>query len=780
MADVTIDQKRIYELAKDYKISSPAMMKILQELGFVPKSHMSVASPEMISAMGNKFAQERQTAKREMEQKTQAKEAREKAAARPVVTPPAHQAVRSPHVVAATPVTPSATVVPPVPGAAVAIGGIKVSNGSTPVAGLMRKIEKKKKKKERRRKKDQRVVNQAEVQKAFKSTMANLGGSRSKKRYHRGPDDRSEAETGDSNVVEVNEYMSVAELANLLDHKPAEVIAKLFEMGMMATINQRLDMDTIGMVASEFGIEVRQRAEIGEEFREEEHSEMATKRAPVVTVMGHVDHGKTSLLDYIRKTNVVASEAGAITQHIGAYEVMHKDDRIVFLDTPGHEAFTAMRARGAHLTDIVVLVVAADEAVMPQTIEAIDHARAANSPIIVAINKIDKPGANPENVRTQLSNHGLLPEEWGGKTITAEVSAKQGIGIEKLLDMILLQAEMMDLKADASIRAQGVVVDSRLERGRGPVATVLIQKGTCKVGDPIVAGTFYGRIRTLLNDHDKRLDIVMPSTPAQITGLNGVPQAGDTFMAVKDDAEAKEIATKRSQVKREYESRRPMGHVTLERVFDQIKEGQIKEVRLIIKGDVDGSVEVLSDTLGKISTSEVKTNIIRRGVGAITESDVLLAAASNAIIIGFQVQPDSRAREVVRREKVDVRTYDVIYEAEDDVRKALEGLLSPTISEQFVGQAEVRDLFRVPKVGVIAGCYVKEGRINRKDKVRLVRDGKVIYTGVIGSLRRFKDDAREVKEGFECGIGIENFNDVKVGDMIESFELIETARTLQA
>jgi translation initiation factor IF-2 len=785
MADITsTDQKRIYELAKDYKISSPAMMKILQELGFVPKSHMSVALPEMITAVEGKFAQERQTAKREMEQKTQAKEAREKAAAA-AANPVPHHAPTPHHtpVPPPTPPTPHVVAVPtpaPVPGAAVAIGGIKVSDGTTPVAGLMRKIEKKKKKKERRRKKDRRDVDQAEVQKAFRSTMANLSGTKTKKRYHRGPDDHPEAEGSEADVIEVNEYMSVAELANLLDHKPAEVIAKLFEMGMMATINQRLDMDTIGMVASEFGVEVRQRAEIGEEFLEEEHSEQATHRAPVVTVMGHVDHGKTSLLDYIRKTNVVAGEAGAITQHIGAYEVMHKNDRIVFLDTPGHEAFTAMRARGAHLTDIVVLVVAADEAVMPQTVEAIDHARAAGSPIIVAINKIDKPAANPENVRTQLSHHNLLPEDWGGKTIMVEVSAKQGIGIERLLDMILLQAEMMDLKADATIRAQGVVVDSRLEKGRGPVATVLIQKGTCKIGDPIVAGTFYGRIRTLLNDRDKRLTEVLPSTPAQITGLNGAPQAGDTFMSVHDDAEAKEIATKRSQVKREYESRRPMGHVTLERVFDQIKEGQIKEVRLIIKGDVDGSVEVLSDTLGKISTSEVKTNIIRRGVGAITESDVLLAAASNAIIIGFQVQPDTRAREVIRREKVDVRSYDVIYEAEDDVRKALEGLLAPTVSEQFVGSAEVRNTFRVPKIGMIAGCYVREGRINRKDKIRLTRDGKVIYTGVIGSLRRFKDDAREVKDGFECGIGIENFNDIKVGDKIEAFELVETARTLQA
>jgi translation initiation factor IF-2 len=653
-----------------------------------------------------------------------------------------------------------------------------VSGGQSPVTDLMRRIDKKKKKKERRKRKDRRDVNQAEVARQFRQTMANLSAARPKKRVYRAGGDDVTTQTEEREYIEVNEFMSVAELAKLLDRKPVELVAKLMELGMMATINQRLDMDTIETVAGEFDVEVRPVAEIGEDAREAESEESLVTRAPVVTVMGHVDHGKTSLLDHIRKTNVVAGEAGAITQHIGAYEVRHGAQRIVFLDTPGHEAFTAMRARGAQITDIVVLVVAADESVMPQTLEAIDHARAANVPIIVAINKIDKPAANPEAVRTQLAQHNLLAEEWGGKTIMVEVSAKTGQGVDKLLDMMVLQAEMMDLKADPYIRAQGVVVDARLERGRGPVVTVLIQKGTCKVGDPIVAGVWSGRIRTVSNDRDQRLEVVGPSTPAQITGLAGVPQAGDSFLAVKDDQEAKEISLKRNQVKREYDFRRPHGAVTLDRVFDQIKEGQIKEVRLIIKGDVDGSVEVLSDTLGKISTSEVKTNIIRHGVGGVTESDVLLAAASNAIIIGFQVTPDARARDLARREKVDIRQYNIIYEAEQDVRKALEGLLSPTISERFMGMAEVRNVFRVPKVGLVAGCYVKEGRINRKDRVRLTRDGKVILNGTLASLKRFKDDAREVKEGFECGMGIENFNDVKVGDIIEAYETVETARTL--
>ena len=755
--------KRIYDLAKDFKVSSQALVNMLVELGYNPKSHMSLATAEMVAAINMRLAQEKQAARKEMEQKNQATQQRRQ-------PPP-------------PPRRPVATTTPtqqPGGGRNTVLDASRFATpaGGSPLSALAKRMEKKKRKRDKRKVKERSDFDQQDVARSFKTTMANLSGAKTKKRVRDKSTGADAHDATSAHTIQVNEFMSVAELSRLVDKKPVELIAKLLELGMMATINQRLDMDTIQTVAAEFGFDAKDMAEIGEASKEAENVDALFKRAPVVTVMGHVDHGKTSLLDYVRKTNVVGGEAGAITQHIGAYLVLHNTERIVFLDTPGHEAFTAMRARGAQITDIVVLVVAADEGVMPQTVEAIDHARAANVPIIVAMSKIDKPGARPDEARSQLSKYSLLAEEWGGKTIIVEISAKSGLGIDKLMDMILLQAEMLDLKADPAIRAQGVVVDARLEKGLGPVATVLIQKGTCKKGDPIVAGMYMGKVRTLQNDHDAVLINIGPSTPAQITGLNGVPQAGDSFMVVRDEQEAREITVKRSAVKREHEFRRPMSRVTLDKVFDQIQEGQIKEVRLIIKGDVDGSVEVLSDTLGKIATSEVKTNIIRRGVGPITESDVLLAAASDAIIIGFQVTPDSRARELARREKVDVRQYSIIYEAESDVRKALEGLLAPTVEEKFVGMAEVRDIFRVPKAGVIAGCYVKEGRINRKDKAKLVRDGKIIYTGAIGSLRRFKDDAREVKEGFECGIGIENFNDIKVGDMIEAIEMVEVARTL--
>ncbi|MEA3296860.1 MAG: translation initiation factor IF-2, partial [candidate division Zixibacteria bacterium] len=532
---MTQESKRIYQLAKEFKISSAAMLKILKDLKFNPKSHMSVATPEMVAAVRNKFTQKKQEAKKEMEQREHVKEAVDKTA--------------------------------------VKIGSVKVADSSSDVAGLMRKIVKKQRKKERRRKKDRRVVDKTAVAKSFKATMANLGGTKTRRKYKRSGDPDSGVDVKAENLLEVNEYMSIAELAKIMDSKPAELIAKLFELDMMATINQRLDMDTIDMLASEFGFEVTQVAEVGEEALEEEHTESLVTRAPVVTVVGHVDHGKTSLLDFIRKTNVVAGEAGAITQHIGAYRIKHNGRYIAFLDTPGHEAFTAMRARGVHLTDIVILIIAADDGVRPQTIEAINHARAADAPIIVTINKIDKPTANPDSIRTQLTEHNLVSEEWGGKTIMVEVSAKTGEGIDKLLEMILLQAEIMDLHADPTIRGQGVVVDSRLEKGRGPVVTVLIQKGTYHIGDSIVAGTCSGHVRTITDDRDRNMTSVEPSTPIQITGLNGVPQAGDILMAVKNDQEAREITLKRSQIKREQEIRLTHGRMTLDKVFDRIKEG---------------------------------------------------------------------------------------------------------------------------------------------------------------------------------------------------------------
>lgn len=745
--------KRIHELAKEYSVSSNALIKIIKDLGFESKSHMSVATDEIIAVVKKKFDQKKEEAKREMQHRAKVKEAVE-------------QKEKEKKAKSAKTAT----------GTSAKIGGIIVSDSKSPVAGMLRKFEKKQKKKDKRKDRS-RQVDTGAVAKSFKSTMADITSTKSKKKYKRTDSDTG-LEIEDSNVISVNEFMTVAELAPDLQVKPTEVVAKLFEMGMMATINQRLDIDTIEMISNEYGFEIKQIAEIGETMAEEESADALTTRAPVVTVMGHVDHGKTSLLDYIRKTNVAAGEAGAITQHIGAYGVIHKGSKVTFLDTPGHEAFTAMRARGAQVTDIVVLVVAADDNVSPQTVEAIDHARAANVTIIVAINKIDKPGANPDAVRTMLANHNLLSEEWGGKTIMVEVSAKTGEGIEKLMDMIILQSEMMDLKADSTIRSQGVVIDAHLEKGRGPVATVLIQKGTSRVGDSIVTGMYSGKIRTIVDDQGNQHTSIGPSFPAQITGLNGVPSAGDSFMTTNTQQEAKEIALKRSQIKREQESRKIHGGLTLEQIFDKIKEGQIKEVRLIIKGDVDGSVEVLADTLGKIATDEVRANIIHKGVGGVTESDVLLASASKAIIIGFHVTVDARARVLAASERVEIKLYTIIYEAEKDIKDALSGLLSPSIEEKYVGTAEVRDTFKVPKIGLIAGCYVKEGRITRSDKVKLIREGTIIFDGKLISLRRFKDDAKEVKEGFECGIGLENYNDVKVGDLIEAYVIVETARTL--
>ncbi len=743
---MAVEEKRIFELAKEHKVSSHALLKILKESGFEPKSHMSLATIDMIRAINDRYAQEKEKAKKEMEHRAQVTQSIAKKQIQ--IQKTKEEAVKA----APDPIKQKA---------------------------LLKVIDKKPKKKDKRKKRDKIPVNQEEVAKTFKTTLAKLTSGKVKRKYKKGGGDGDDADSGPSNVIEVNEFMTVAELARTMDRKAAELIAKLFELGMMATINQRLDLDAIETIAAEFDFETKLVSEVGEEVKEEENLENAVYRAPIVTVMGHVDHGKTSLLDYIRKSNVVDKEAGSITQHIGAYTVTFQEKIITFIDTPGHEAFTAMRARGSQITDIVVLVVAADDGVQPQTVEAIDHARAADVPIIVAINKIDKPTANIDNVRSKLSEHNLVSEEWGGKTIMVEVSAKTGDGVEKLLELVLLQAEMLDLKADPNIRAQGVVVDSRLERGKGAVATILIQRGTCRIGEPIISGINYGRIRTIVSDKDVALKEVGPSMPVQITGLNGTPQAGDSFYAVQTDQEAKELALKRSQVKREQESRRTHGRLTLDRVFDRIREGAIKELKLIIKADVDGSVEVLSDTLGKLETDEVRTNIIHEGVGPIIESDVLLAAASDAIIIGFNVVPDARARDLAKKESIEIKHYDIIYEAEREVKEALSGMLSPEISEEFVGAAEVRELFKVPKLGLIAGCFVRDGRITRKDKVKLVRDGQIIYDGIVGSLRRFKDDAKEVKEGFECGIGIEGYNDIKVGDSIEAYKIVETARTLQ-
>ncbi|MBI5646585.1 MAG: translation initiation factor IF-2 [Ignavibacteriae bacterium] len=633
-------------------------------------------------------------------------------------------------------------------------------------------------------------VDAEEVAGAIKRTIAAMGdygassaraSVRKKKRARREENVRREVERAETEnrVLKIYEYATVSEIAGLMNVSVPEIISSLIGLGVMASINQRLDLDTITLVSSEFGFEVQTveltETDLTEDLVDEE--ETLVTRPPIVTIMGHVDHGKTSLLDYIRKTNVVAGESGGITQHIGAYTVeLDSGRRITFLDTPGHEAFTAMRARGAQATDIVVLVVAADDSVMPQTLEAISHALAAKVPIIVAINKIDKPNANIDRIKQQLSERNVLIEEWGGKYGAIPISAKQGTNIDMLLERITLEADILDLKANEDRLARGVVIESKLDK-KGIVATVLVQKGTLRVGDAFVAGNEYGRVRSLMDERDKKVQIATPATPVQVLGFNGMPQAGDLFVAVESDREARLIASERQQIKRESEFR-SQRRQTLDDISAQIKLGGVEELSLVVKGDVDGSVEALSDSLQRLSTDEVRVRVILANVGAISESDVLLASASNAIIIGFHVRPNLNARKLAEAENVDIRLYEIIYDAIDDVKKALEGLLSPEVSERILATVLVRETFKISRLGTIAGCYVQDGKITRNNRVRLVRDGMTMFNGSISSLKRFKEDVREVDTNFECGISLDGFNDIKVGDIIEAYERVETKRTL--
>lgn len=594
------------------------------------------------------------------------------------------------------------------------------------------------------------------------------------------PDQVKQPSPKELKPVVIGESITVQELAEKMNKPAAELIKKLIMLGVMATINQEIDADTAGILAAEFGREIE--VKIDEELTDfiteiEDNPADLVPRPCVVTVMGHVDHGKTSLLDAIRETNVIAGEAGGITQHIGAYQVEHNDKKITFLDTPGHEAFTAMRARGAQVTDIAILVVAADDGVMPQTVEAINHAKAANVPVIVAINKMDKPGANPDRVKQELTEHALVPEDWGGETITVPVSAKSRQGLDHLLEMILLVAEMAELKANPKRLAKGTVVEAELDKGRGPVATVLVQNGTLEIGDAIVAGTAFGKVRAMLDDKGRRVKKAGPSTPVEVLGLSDVPQAGDVFHAVEDEKKARSIATKRTNKKREEEFK-STSKVSLDDLFKQIQEGQVKDLNIIIKADVQGSIEALKQSLAKLSTSEVRVNPIHGGVGGITETDIMLASASNAIIIGFNVRPDANARRAAENEKVDLRLYRVIYNAIEDVKAAMAGLLDPEFKEVVIGRAEVRQTFKVSKVGTIAGAYITEGKITKNAEVRVIRDGIVIHEGKLDSLKRFKDDVKEVLEGFECGIMVEKFNDIEEGDIIEAFVMEEVKREL--
>jgi translation initiation factor IF-2 len=678
-----LTRKRIYELAKELKISSKDLMELMQEMGFSVKNHMSTISEE---------------------------EARQVIE---LLTGPEDD------------------------------GGEFdwADEDDTPAAAVKKKKDKIKAKK-----------------KGAETTPA-------------------KTEEPKSRAVELPESLTVRELAEKLGQAPKNMVMRLMEMGVMAALNQEVDYETARVVAEKFGIETKpiqleQDSDTMDIEIEEDDPASLRPRPPVVTVMGHVDHGKTSLLDAIRETKVTAGEAGGITQHIGASVVEYQGKKIVFLDTPGHEAFTAMRARGAQVTDIAVLVVAADDGVMPQTVEAINHAKAAEVPIIVALNKMDRPDAQPERVKQQLTEYGLVVEEWGGDTICVPVSALKKEGIDELLEMILLVAELSELKANPDRFAMGTVIEAKLDKGRGPVATVLVQRGTLRVGDPIIAGTAWGRVRAMMNDRGENVKEAGPSTPVEVLGFSEVPQAGDIMRAMKDDKAARQLARERQEEQREQELARS-ARISLDDLYDRIQEGEIKELNIIIKADVQGSVEALKQSLEKLSDEQVRLNVIHGGAGAITESDVMLASASNAVIIGFNVRPEPSAKKEAEREEVDIRLYRVIYDALEDMEAAMKGMLEPEYREVTLGQVEVRTTFKVPKVGTIAGSYVLEGKVVNGSPVRLIRDGVVIYEGKIESLRRFKDDVREVASGYECGIGLHNFNDIKEGDILEVYTVEE-------
>ncbi len=781
--------KRIYEVAREFNLSSVAMVEVIRGLGYDVKNHMAVCAPEMLESVQKKFEEERSASRQEMKRKDiQQKERaqKERQAAAEKKTTRARQTARvvdkkedkqEDRPRRRRPGRPQESI-PRIEDASGQVIAPKASTDlpkSHPVAPARHGGGKR-----RRRRRGRPTVDQREVEESVRRTMAQMeGGARQRRRRRR--EEGGEEEEAEDRLIRVNEFTTVGELAGIMDVPIPELIKQCLQMGIMVTINQRLDMETITLVADEFGLDVEEQEAFSEavlEEQEEEEGGEMLPRPPVVTIMGHVDHGKTSLLDYVRRTNVVAGEAGGITQHIGAYHVELENGRVVtFLDTPGHEAFTAMRARGAQVTDVVVLVVAADDSVMPQTLEAIDHARAANVPIALAINKIDLPAANPDRIKRQLTEHNIVVEEFGGKVQCCEVSASTGQDVNELLELLALETDLLELKANPESRVKGTIIEARLDRGRGNVATVLIQSGTLRVGDPFITGLYSGRVRAMLDERGNPVGAAGPSVPVQVLGLDGLPQAGDLFHVVPNDRQARELSQRRQQLRRERDVRRGK-RMSLVDIRDQIQAGKIQELRLILKADVDGSVEALHDALSQISSEEVKLNVIHRGVGAISESDVLLASASDAVIIGFNIRPDARGREVATREGVDIWLYRVIYEAVEDIKAALSGLLAPKVDEHILGSAEIRETFQVSRFGTIAGCYVDSGAIRRDSRVRVLRDNAVVFEGQLASLKRFKDDVREVQSGFECGMRVENFNDIKIGDTIEAYEMVETARSL--
>ncbi|MCK5033158.1 MAG: translation initiation factor IF-2, partial [Calditrichia bacterium] len=633
-----------------------------------------------------------------------------------------------------------------------------------------------------RKQRKKKVIDQKEVQQTVKKTLASLD-DRLKKPKKRKKIKEDTGEVIEENIIYASEFISANDLANLMDVPISDIITKCLELGLMVSINQRLELDTIELLANEWEYTVEKEEEFASDIIDDiidndQGLEDDESRSPIITIMGHVDHGKTSLLDYIQKSNIVSGESGGITQHIGAYQVYKNGKSITFLDTPGHEAFTAMRARGAQVTDIVILIIAADDQVMPQTDEALDHAKAAGVKIIIAINKIDKPGSDPKKIRQQLSERNILVEDWGGEVQIAEISAKTGEGINELLEKVLLEAEMLDLKANTKKMAKGTIIEAQLDKGKGNVATVLIQNGTIKIGDPFLAGKYAGRVRALYDDKNKIIKSAGPSTPVQILGFDGLPQAGDNFLVMADERTVREISSQRQRIQREQDFRQHR-LTTLDQISESIKTGNVKELPVIVKADVDGSAEALSDALIKLNVQEVNVVVVRKAVGPISESDVILAAASNAIIIGFHVRANVKAKELAIKEKIEIRNYKVVYDAINDVKMALEGMLGTDKSEEVTGTVEIRETYKISRLGTIAGCYVKSGKISRNSKIRLIRDDVEIYGGELTSLKRFKEDAKDVETGFECGIQIQNYNDIKVGDIIEAYTIKETKRTLK-
>ncbi len=788
-------KKRIYQVAKEFRISSEALIGMLKKLGEDAKSHMNVIDDDVVQKVRAEFEKEKDAIKKEYAKKV--KKAMRERAKKPEAKEPKRGAKpggaeadggkTATGTTAARPAPPStkhaaptAKSAPPTAklAAPTARPAVPTAKPAAPIAKSAAPARADTARRGKKRRKPR--VDQKTVEETVRKTLAATSERRPRRKRRKVRSDGAIIE--EEIKAQIPEFASVGEFAGALEIPPNDVIKKCLDLGLMVTINQRLDEDTILLLADAFDEEVEFLKEYGEDILEEQH-DVATEgaetepRSPVIAVMGHVDHGKTLLLDYIRDANVVAGESGGITQHIGAYEVVYEGKKVTFLDTPGHEAFTAMRARGAQITDMVVLVVAADDGVMPQTVEAIDHAKAAGVPIIVAVNKSDLPTANPDKVKTELSQQGLTVTEWGGDVTAVETSAKTGDGVTKLLDELLFQADLLELKAVATGPARGVVVEVEKQRGRGVVATVLVQSGTFNSGDPFVVGLASGKARALYDESNQEVLVAGPSKPVQVSGLSGVPQAGDILAVVSDEKLARNISAKRRQQQWERQTRF-QNRVTLEDLHKQIAAGSIKELRIVINGDVDGSVGALADSLEKLSTAEVKVQVIRKAVGAVTETDVLLAAASNAIIVGFHIGVSVRVKELARREHVEIRLYKVIYEAVEDIRAAMEGLLEPERREVVVGTAEVREIFRVPKLGMIAGCYVLSGAVKRGAKARVIREEMLLHEGTVDSLKRFKDDVREVQTGFECGIGIAGMDDVQAGDLIEVYDIEEVARKL--